>query len=897
MSSSTSRKSGMRLSLRFPDKRIRTKLLAIIALIVVTFLMIVLTVVASFHRIENVLGGVISDDMNNVITNALTERELTSIVADLNLLLGTFFEDEAHLHSEGERLLETTSVLTRRVKGSELEAPLGLFGRRMEFLLEQCQTVKTNLVLLNNTDHHIVSGFDRLEEALSDKLIDATLVGDDTSIMQQLAVLIVGYRQTLLEIGKQHEERWPETYYTPLDLDSDPLVAAIDELDFRLRTLIAGDPLIIDLGRTVIGDLQAYKNGILTLNTVMVELKKRRLDVEDAKIQTTEILKKFDRDVMQAINAANSKVLRTFRITETSLIVISLALIATLIVLTNFFFKSIIKKPMDDILDGIKTFRRGNLDTRIDLNRNDEWCLIEDALNNMAAELSTSYANLKKAQNFVSNIIDSMPSVLVGVDNQGRVTQWNQQAARVTGLLSDNVLSRPLDAMFPSLANQMENIKNAISTRQVIYAPKIQHFEKNEKRYEDITIYPLVANGVEGAVIRVDDVTREKAMEEELNTTRKMEAIGLLAGGVAHDFNNMLAAIMSATELLGFYLPEVSEEPKARKMHQMILDAATRAAELTKQLLAFSRQADKVSTVINVHDIIEETLIIIKSSFDRRISIEVNLHATHNNIVGDPSLLQNALLNLCINAAHAMPEGGLLKISTHEVEIDDLFCQSSTFKLEPGDFIELEVRDSGCGIPQEELNRIFEPFFTTKKKGGGTGLGLSTVYGTVQQHNGAINVYSVVDKGTVFKILLPVSYRKGGAPREDLEVLHGSGCILVVDDEEIMRFTAREILEKYGYTVLLAENGKEAVEVFCKEKSIIDLILLDMIMPVMNGRDCFKQLKEIDPEVKVVLSSGFSKEDDFDEMMQDGLSGFIRKPYLTSALCRTIHDALNKTYR
>lgn len=504
-------------------------------------------------------------------------------------------------------------------------------------------------------------------------------------------------------------------------------------------------------------------------------------------------------------------------------------------------------------------------------------------------KLKQTEGELRKLRNYLSNIINSMPSILVGVDQDGRVTQWNKQAERATGVLSDNAVSRPLDSMLPGLANQMDNIKTAIHNRQVIYTPKVRRQEDSETRYEDITIYPLTANGAEGAVIRVDDVTKEKAIEEELNISRKMEAVGLLAGGVAHDFNNMLAGIMGATELLGFYLPDA---PKARKLHQMILDSAVRAADLTKQLLAFSRQSDKVSTVIKLHDIIEETLVLLKSSLDRRITIEVNLDAIHSNIVGDPSLLQNSFINLCINASHAMPNGGLLKITTQEVEIDELFCQSSTFNLQPGRFIELEIQDSGCGIPQEDLTRIFEPFFTTKEKGEGTGLGLSTVYGTMQQHNGAINVYSEVGKGTVFQILLPITSKEEPADRDVVEVIRGSGCILVVDDEEIMRVTARKILENLGYTVLLAENGKKAVELFRKEKNRIDLVLLDMIMPMMNGRDCFEQLRKIEADVKVVLSSGFSREEDLQEMMRDGLTGFIRKPYLTSALSRVIDEAL-----
>jgi PAS domain S-box-containing protein len=421
-------------------------------------------------------------------------------------------------------------------------------------------------------------------------------------------------------------------------------------------------------------------------------------------------------------------------------------------------------------------------------------------------ELKQAEEELRKLRNYLSNIINSMPSVLVSVDREGQIIQWNQQAERVTGLLSDKVISRPLVDMFPSLAGQIDNVKAAIHNRQVIYTSKVPKQEETKTRYEDITIYPLITNGEEGAVIRVDDVTREKAIEDELNTSRKMEAIGLLASGVAHDFNNMLAGIMGATELLGIYLPD---EPKARKMHQMILDSAFRASNLTKQLLALSRQSDKVSTVISVHDIIEESLSLLRSSLDRRIAIEVSLDANQNTVVGDPSLIQNSLLNLCINASHAMPNGGVLKVSTQEVQIDELFCQSSTFNLLTGKYIKLEVRDTGCGIPQEDLTRIFDPFFTTKAKGEGTGLGLSTVYGTIQQHNGAINVYSEVGKGTVFQILLPVTTKEEPVDKDLPEVISGSGCILVVDDEEIMRVTARIILENLGYTVLVADNGEK----------------------------------------------------------------------------------------
>ena len=766
----------MRLAFKLSDVRIRTKLLAIIALIITVFITIVLTVLISFNRIENVLGGVIAGDMHDVMTSALTERELSSTVADINFLLSTFFEDDAHLNKEGQRLLKATHVLSRRIKGGDLEAPLRLFARRLEFLIEQCQVVNDALRRLSAADRHIVSVIDRLEEVIADKLIDAVLLGDDTSILKQLSVLVVGYRQSLLEIGKLHAQRWPEAYYTPIEMDRDPLIEAIDELKLRLRTLMASDPQIAGLGREIITDIKGYKSELLALNEVMVELKARMVAVENAKNQSTGVLEKLDRDVVHAINAANNKVLRTFRLAEASMMTISLALIAVLILLTTFFFKSIIKKPMDDIRDGITAFRRGNLDARINLHRSDEWHLIEDALNAMAADLSTSYADLKKAQSLVSNIIDSMPSVLVGVDREGRVTQWNRQARRLTGMRSENVQSQPLAEVFPRLKSQMTRIGMSIRDCRVISDLKVPRQDKDETRFEDITIYPLVADGVEGAVIRVDDVSERVRLEEMMIQSEKMLSVGGLAAGMAHEINNPLAGILQnmavlenrllgdlpanhkAAEAAGTSLTAIKAYMEKRNLPVMLENIRTsgkRAATIVKNMLSFARKSDRMISSHDLGALLDQTLELAQTDYDmkkhydfKQIQIVREYDRSVPVIPCESSKLQQVFLNILKNGAEAMSS----------IDDDNRPARFILRVNNEGDWIKVEIEDNGPGMEEAIRRRIFEPFFTTKPVGQGTGLGLSVSYFIItENHGGEMDAHVVDGGGTRFVIRLPKS--------------------------------------------------------------------------------------------------------------------------------------------
>ncbi|WP_051284193.1 PAS domain-containing hybrid sensor histidine kinase/response regulator [Desulforegula conservatrix] len=387
------------------------------------------------------------------------------------------------------------------------------------------------------------------------------------------------------------------------------------------------------------------------------------------------------------------------------------------------------------------------------------------------------------------------------------------------------------------------------------------------------------------------DVTEAKMLEEKLRQSQKMDAIGQLAGGIAHDFNNMLSGIIGGAELLTMMLP--SDSP-LRKHAGIVLKSAEMAADLTEKLLAFSRKGKILKSDLDVHELLVSVIAILERSIDKNITIETAMDAQTSLVTGDAALLQSAFLNLGINARDAMKEGGTLVFSSSLTFLDESFCRTNNYSIQPGEYIEIDVRDTGAGIPKSLMQRIFEPFFTTKDPGKGTGLGLAAVYGTVKEHGGAIDVFSEEGIGTVFRIYLPLSVSVNGSAEPDAgSVISGSGLILIVEDEDIVRSTAKELLENLGYNVLVASCGEEALEIYAHNKADISLVFLDMVMPGINGRETFKKLKIINPEIKAVFTSGFAHEGALINLSETGVFGFIQKPYRISELGKTVALALS----
>ncbi len=419
--------------------------------------------------------------------------------------------------------------------------------------------------------------------------------------------------------------------------------------------------------------------------------------------------------------------------------------------------------------------------------------------------------------------------------------------------------------------------------------------EMRRKNGEEFTVLfsgvLLEIAGKPSVLSAVMEITEQVRLQNQLHQSQKMDVVGQLAGGIAHDFNNMLAGIMAAAELLKIRMPS---DEKNHKMVDTIIEATSRSADLTRELLTFSRKETAVANPVRINEVIAAVMSLLVRTIDKQIQLSARLDESNPVIMGDQTQLQNALLNLGVNARDAMPQGGELLFATVTKVLDEVACRSLGISLQPGCYLEIAVSDTGVGMTKSVMEHIFEPFFTTKAVGKGTGLGLAAVYGTVLSHHGELNVQSEPGVGSVFKIYLPL-IEEGKVPQAfNCEAVPGSGGVLLVDDEELLRDVGHEMLEDLGYTVFLAENGEQALEVYAANRGDISLVILDMIMPKMGGKEAFLKLREAAPELNVLFCSGFSHEGTGDELVGLGASGFIQKPYGRSELSRAVAEAMGR---
>jgi two-component system, cell cycle sensor histidine kinase and response regulator CckA len=423
-----------------------------------------------------------------------------------------------------------------------------------------------------------------------------------------------------------------------------------------------------------------------------------------------------------------------------------------------------------------------------------------------------------------------------------------------------------------------------------------QHLQPNDRWY-DCVGYQYKPDHFVAAFMEITEQKRAEQEKEQLEVqyrqAQKMEAIGQLTGGVAHDFNNLLQVINAGTEMA---LQDLAANHPAQEILGEVFKAGERAARLVSQLLAFSRRQIMQPEVLDLNKVVTDLLKMLQRIIGEHIRLEWIPGRRLGNVHGDLSMLEQTLFNLCVNARDAMQEGGVLTVETQNVLIDSDYCASHAWAV-PGRFILLSVTDTGCGMQQEILEHIFEPFFTTKEASRGTGLGLATVYGIVKQHEGMVNVYSEPGKGSTFKIYLPACETKADRIGTLIQgpVKGGRETILLAEDDESVRDLAQRILEKAGYTVLSAKDGRDALEIFKQHSNKIALVLLDVVMPEMGGREAYEAMKVFCPGLKALFASGYSENAIHTNFVLDRGLALLPKPYAPDTLLRKIREVLDQS--
>jgi len=504
---------------------------------------------------------------------------------------------------------------------------------------------------------------------------------------------------------------------------------------------------------------------------------------------------------------------------------------------------------------------------------------------------------LQESEKLVMALLESASQAIMSVDRNGRIVLANPKTEEMFGYSRQELLGARIEILLPESKRRAhgrdrEEFFTRPRVRPMGIGMDLSGRRKNGTEFP-VEISLSYVETTEGlfAIAFVNDISQRKQLEDRLLQAQKMEAVGRLAGGVAHDFNNMLTVIAGYNRMI---LDDLSPLDPLRGCAEEVLKAADRAAALTRQLLAFSRRQVMQPCVMNVNATVVHTEKMLRRLIGEDVELVLSLPPDIGNIKADPNHIEQAIVNLALNARDAMPKGGRITVETANVHLDENYARTH-MGVKPGDFVMVAVSDTGHGMDAETRRRLFEPFFTTKEKGKGTGLGLASVYGVVKQLGGDIWAYSEPGQGTTFKLYFPRIAETASLPPAspaEADRAPSTETILVVEDEEAVRDLTVKILRKLGHTVLAASGGAEAIEIAKSYSGPIALLLTDVVMPNMSGRQVADHLLKLRPELKVLYLSGYTDNTVVHHgVLEDGVE-FLPKPFSREALARKIRDVL-----
>ncbi len=816
-------------------------------------------------RIENVSRSVTQDYMQRVLTNSYLARQLIEFFADLRHLgNGLCYSGSGGVAGRHERAI---SNVRRNIQDPVMENTMQRTHAILDRYIIGCRQLERSLEDLDRIHRRILGRLSELERLIGDRLIRTTLDGEVTDHFDQLLRLVGSYRESMLMVGGLLEQEKRAHTGIGVEID-DEILALLAKLDLRLLSLNAASADIAAFGAAIHQDLGELGDVVVRARVQATRLREVLDGLDSHRAMLVDALARVDRGVLDQMAGASLEIRELSRSTTIISLAFSIVTLLVTIALLMFIVRGSVERPMAQIMAGIRRLGDGDLDHRIQVQGPREWLAIGRALNRLSEELSASYRILKEQERRFRSLVYNVPvGVYRAVWRRSRFLRTaNPRLLSILGAASEQQVAGLSMQDLLVDRGDARRILGELARTGVLEACDCR-VRRLDGRIIECRITATLVSGEDGRPAFVDgivvDVTEEKRMQREAEQSERIESIGRVTGGIAHDFNNLLAIMLGYAQLM---LSRAGDNQEHRRYLSRIIGAGERGKTLVQQMLAFKHGGGSDAEPVDLGRAVEGNLDILRDAVTAAVKLELTVEQGLPPVMLNDTELGQLLLNLCLNSRDAMGGRGSLRIDIGYRRGVDEEC-SDCHRRVLGDWVELAVIDQGTGIPESVRSRMFEPFFTTKDVGEGTGMGLSVVRGVLNRHAAHAVVESSEDRGTTFRILFrPVSGAVADAGSDDTAgpayVPVGSGQrVMIVDDEPDVLSYLAEALGDGGYHVIAFGSPVDAWQHVADTETAPDLLIVDYMMPTINGVELAERARARFPELPVMLLSGMGGDD------------------------------------